>query len=174
MAKKNALVDALKEYAKLKGDTDLLNIIELSEPKKVNRKKKSVKKKSPPKKSPKKTATPPKKDDDSDHIFRANKKPVQNRQKTDENGNVVGTLTRSEPICLKQKFFDDGKTDKKDPINKKLKKLTKVSKRTRPPGLVKIQCSGTCGRTLEVSRQLLRDGEYTCDKCIMKKGGYAS
>lgn len=166
-------MEALKQYAKLKGDDDLLKIVESAEPKKVNRKKKSVK--AAPKKKPakKQKATPTPKNDDSDHIFRGNQNRVQKREKLDENGNVIGTLTRSEPIQLKQKFFDDGKTDKKDPINKKLKKYTKVSERTRPPGLVKVQCSGTCGKTLEVSRQLLRDGEYTCDRCIMKKGGYA-
>lgn len=171
MAKKNTGVNEVEAFLRQNCPEKVEEFLSLLN-KKATPKKKAKKKATPKKTTSKKKATPKKKaspklieEKTHIHVIRKDNQQTSNI-KYDENGNKIGVYMRREPICVKPKFFDDGKTDKNDKVNKKLKKLTKRTER-RPPGLVKIVCGGTCGRTLEVSKKLIHNGEYTCDRCIM-------
>jgi hypothetical protein len=170
MAKKNTGVNEVEAFLrqncpeKVEEFLTLLN--KKAAPKKA-KKKVASKKKAPAKKAKPKKKASPKLIEEKTHIHVIRKENTSTSNiKYDENGNKIGVYMRREPICVKPKFVDDGKTDKNDKVNKKLKKLTVRTER-RPPALVKIVCAGTCGRTLEVSKKLLHNGEYTCDRCIM-------
>lgn len=77
---------------------------------------------------------------------------------------------RSRPVNIKMKPLDTG-IDKNDPINKKLKKVTKrvQSNRKHIDPFVTLVCEGPCGREKRVPRALSKDN-YICDRCIMNKG----
>lgn len=81
------------------------------------------------------------------------------------------TLTRKEPIVLKQKFFDDGRTDKNDPINEALKKVTTYTPRDRDnnPNYKKMSCT-VCGQEESVPVILSYDDlDFLCATCVGRK-----
>ena len=98
---------------------------------------------------------------------------IRNRAKTriryNENGEVEGMYTRTEQVNgVKNEWEDDG-MDRNDPVNEKLKAITKVSARTRKPvKLVTVVCA-MCKR--EEQMHPLHVGgraRYICSKCLRR------
>jgi hypothetical protein len=87
-------------------------------------------------------------------------------------GKQEGVYTRSEQVNIKIRPVDSGEF-KDDKSNDSLKQFTKpiTQMEQRDSGLVTVRCIGGCNREYKIASIHLRNGAYTCDKCIMRRGG---
>lgn len=107
-------------------------------------------------------------------IRKHNHKPKK-RYVYDEDGNVKGTLARSEPLNPDERtntFVDDRKLHINDPEDRKIKKLGIITRCERPPAkFVTVVCD-KCGKKEKVNPFFARsegdDSLYKCAKCIQK------
>jgi len=94
----------------------------------------------------------------------------------DENGNIDGVIRRREevdPNLITNVWQDEGEfadIDKDDPVNEHLKKVTKVSARTRrPPNYIEVQCD-SCNRVEKVHPiHAGGRGRHICTKCVGRR-----
>lgn len=94
----------------------------------------------------------------------------------DDNGNPDGVIRRREEIdpSMITNIWDDNDEfqdiDKNDPINEKLKQITKVSIRTRKPAkLIEVKCEN-CNRIEKIHPiHSSGRGRHICTKCVGRR-----
>jgi hypothetical protein len=95
-----------------------------------------------------------------------------NRIHYDEDGNPDGIIRRVEPVDpskITNTFVDDGEYSD-DPTNEKLKKITRVSPRTRKPtNFVTVTCEN-CHKKQQIHPiHVSGRARYLCDQCIRRR-----
>jgi hypothetical protein len=109
----------------------------------------------------------------SEFITTTRKDGEGNRNVYDEDGKVIGTKTKNEPIKIsKNKFVDNKKEFMDDEQNKKLKKYTVHTPRTRPLfNKVTVTCH-ICNRTEQVHPIHAAGEFYRCNRCVKRQTGH--
>ena len=99
------------------------------------------------------------------------RKPNQSRIRYDDNGQPVGMYTRAEQIeGVTNIWRDDGAECNDDPENEELKKITKVSPRTRkPPRMMKVVCDVCHGESMVHPLHAGGRARYVCDRCVRRQ-----
>lgn len=92
------------------------------------------------------------------------------RIQRDEDGNVIKTLTKAEPISPKGNTFVDEKDQFEDLQNEKLKQFTVRTPRRPPAAKQKAKCVN-CGAVEEISKFLPVTHSHKCVKCLRKMSG---
>jgi len=110
---------------------------------------------------------------DKEDIFYTQIRNVGNdRIHYDDEGNPDGIIRRREPVDpnkIHNTFIDDGE-DSDDPLNEKLKKITKVSPRTRKPtNFVTVTCENCSKKEKVHPIHAGARGRYLCSQCIRRR-----
>jgi predicted Zn-ribbon and HTH transcriptional regulator len=121
--------------------------------------------------APSDVAPPPTPDNNS--FYHEIRSKQQERTYYDDEGNPVGRYTKTEQFEPKTftNVFNDDKTEfVDDPVNEKLKAITKVNPRTRKStNLVSVKCDG-CGKEDQVHPiHMASSSRYLCNKCAGRR-----
>lgn len=110
---------------------------------------------------------------DKDEFHRPVRAPNNDRIYYDDQGQQIGKYTRPEPFSpetLTNTFQDDGTEFKDDPVNEKLKAITRVSERTRKPAkLVEVKCDNCNKIDMIHPLHIANSSRYLCNRCISKR-----
>lgn len=99
------------------------------------------------------------------------RQPKSSRIRYDDQGNPVGMYTRTEQIeGVTNVWTDEDKEEGQDEQNEILKKLTKVSPRTRPPVKFKKMTCEVCHNTFDIHPiHVGGRAQFVCDRCIRRR-----
>jgi DNA-directed RNA polymerase subunit RPC12/RpoP len=91
----------------------------------------------------------------------------------DDQGNIIGTIAKTEPVQFKQNLFNEAELDMNDfdPQNEALKKITRPVKSHRPKAVtVEVKCD-KCGKQMTIPQYMQNRNWFTCTSCISRMAG---
>lgn len=107
----------------------------------------------------------------TEEFFQQIRKPKSTRIRYDDEGKPTGVYTRTEQVeGITNVWNDDDKSEGQDEQNERLKKLTKVSPRTRPPIQFKQMTCEICKNTYSIHPiHVGGRAQFVCDRCVRKR-----